>query len=66
LDVLYNDVSPHRVLVVDLEAQQPALTDLPGVVSVEVSNGGLRQALAFRRDETDGGLTVHIRIPTQR
>lgn len=60
LDVLHNDVSPHRVLVVDLEAQQPALTDLPGVVSVEVSNGGLRQALAFRRDETTAAHLVAL------
>jgi viologen exporter family transport system ATP-binding protein len=52
------EVSPERVLVVDLEGPAPALDGLPGVTSVRLEMGGKRQHLAFRRDRTTAAALI--------
>ncbi|KAA2264605.1 ABC transporter ATP-binding protein [Solihabitans fulvus] len=52
LDELRDEVSPERVLVVDLERPVADLDGLPGVVSARAEAGGLRHHLAFRRELT--------------
>ncbi|ACU40288.1 ATP-binding cassette domain-containing protein [Actinosynnema pretiosum subsp. pretiosum] len=57
LKYLRHEVSPERVLVVELAA--PAdLAGLPGVASVSVEQGGLRQRLAFRRADTTAAALI--------
>ncbi|MBP2339264.1 ABC-2 type transport system ATP-binding protein [Saccharothrix coeruleofusca] len=59
LDALRAEVSPERVLVVDLERPPAApLDDLPGVVSVRAELGGLRQHLSFRRADTTAAALI--------
>jgi ABC-2 type transport system ATP-binding protein len=52
------EVSPERVLVVDLETATEPLGDLPGVTSVRLELGGKRQHLAFRRDVTTAAALI--------
>jgi ABC-2 type transport system ATP-binding protein len=52
------EVSPERVLVVDLREPAPPLDDVPGVISVRVELAGRRQHLAFRREDTTAAALI--------
>ena len=51
-------VGAERVLVVDLVEPGPPLTDVPGTTLRSVEAGGLRQHLAFRREDTTAAAVV--------
>jgi ABC-2 type transport system ATP-binding protein len=58
LDELREQVSPERVLVVDLEQPRPALPNLPGVLSARAEAGGLRHLLSFHRAQTTAAALI--------
>ena len=58
LDELRQQVSPERVLVVDLVRPQPVLDEFPGVVSARVEAGGLRHVLSFHREHTTAAALI--------
>lgn len=58
LPSLVSRVGAERVLVVDLAAPGPPLTDVAGTTLRQVEADGLRQHLAFRPDETTAAAVV--------
>ncbi|MGH3898425.1 MAG: ABC transporter ATP-binding protein [Pseudonocardiaceae bacterium] len=68
LDELRRRFGGARRLVVDLEAPQPALNGLPGVLDVTVEANGLRQQLAFSAEQTSAAqliAAVVARVPVR-
>ncbi|MGH3885649.1 MAG: ABC transporter ATP-binding protein [Pseudonocardiaceae bacterium] len=68
LDELRRRFGGARRLVVDLEAPQPALDGLPGVLDVTVEANGLRQQLAFSAEQTSAAeliAAVVARVPVR-
>jgi ABC-2 type transport system ATP-binding protein len=57
---LRDEVTPERVLVVDFERPCEELTGLPGVQTVKVEGGGLRQQLSFRRDTVTAATLISM------
>jgi ABC-2 type transport system ATP-binding protein len=55
---LVTRVGASRVLIVDLAAPAPPLTDIPGTTLASVEADGLRQHLAFRAEETTAAAVV--------
>ncbi|QFZ23364.1 ABC transporter ATP-binding protein [Saccharothrix syringae] len=58
LDGLRAEVTPERVLVVDLEEPAADLSGLPGVTSARSELNGMRHHLVFRRAETTAAALI--------